>query len=161
MPEEHDNLDEQLDQAGRRKNIKLWLIIGLIAAVVIAVPMIVLRQSETEATEPTTIEQIEAEIDALYLTVYGTEATKGLETKLAEQAELISKIDPLQLEDTGDLLSQHPVLEQVDIDPQTDLLETGDQCFPFDHPSTLPNPRNRDNQDLVASHWEYPSLVIR
>ena len=92
MSQDDKDFDDQLDQQSGKKRIRLWLIIGLIVAVVIAVPMLVLRQSETEATEPPDITQLEAEIDALYLTVYGNEETKGLETKLAEQAELISNI---------------------------------------------------------------------
>ena len=94
-----EELDKDIEGQSNRKKYLTWAIIAIVIVAIIAVPLVLMRQSEpTEATEPATIEQLEAEIDALYVTVYGTEEAEGLETKLAEQAELIANIQ------TGDCI---------------------------------------------------------
>ena len=86
-----DDLDNDIDEKSSKKKYLTWTIIAIVIVAVIAVPLVLMRQSEpTEATEPTTIEQLENEIDALYVTVYGTDEAEGLETKLAKHAEAIA-----------------------------------------------------------------------
>ena len=85
------DLDNEIDEKSSKKKYLTWTIIAIVIVAVIAVPLVLMRQSEpTEATEPTTIEQLENEIDALYVTVYGTDEAEGLETKLAKHAEAIA-----------------------------------------------------------------------
>ena len=80
-----EDLDEQIGEKSSKKKYLTWGIIAIIIIAAIAIPVACMRQSEpTEPAEPTTIEQLETEIDAL------TDTVGGLETKIALHAEDIA-----------------------------------------------------------------------
>ena len=80
-----DDLEDKIGEKSSKKKYLTWGIIAIIIIAAIAIPVACMRQSEpTEPAEPTTIEQLETEIDAL------TDTVGGLETKIALHAEDIA-----------------------------------------------------------------------
>ena len=80
-----EDLDEEIGDKSSKKKYLTWGIIAIIIIAAIAIPVACMRQSEpTEPAKPTTIEQLETEIDAL------TDTVEGLETKIALHAEDIA-----------------------------------------------------------------------